>query len=200
MMGRSSRVALLFAMAFAGAGFCQVPLDESGQKSTVNVVIVDSFGLPVDSAILYVQRIDAGDEGPKIRVERLPIDPLPYGTYRFTVENPGFESTPRVVTVHDKSCTVIIGLIPAEIESRGDPVYVTVRIKANNISPGCRWVRLVPIFAASEQIDAVVYQRQFLLSNAKPGLYEAVVFGREGICHVSNVSIRLGQNQDITIP
>jgi hypothetical protein len=113
-MGRSSRAALLFAMALAGAGFCQVPLDESGQKSTVNVVIVDSFGLPVDSAILYVQRIDAGDEGPKIRVERLPIDPLPYGTYRFTVENPGFESTPRVVTVHDKSCTVIIGLIPAE--------------------------------------------------------------------------------------
>lgn len=176
-MGRSGCVALLFAMALAGAGFGQVPLDESGHKSTVNVVIVDSFGLPVDSAILYMQRVDAGDEGPRIRIQHWPLDPLPYGTYRLTVEHPGFEAASRVVAVYDKNCTVIIGLIPAEIESRGDPIYVTARIRDSNISPACRWVRLVPIFAASEQLDAVVYQRQFLLTNAKPGLYDVVVFG-----------------------
>ena len=106
-----SSVTLLFLVFYSSPSCCQVAPDEAGRKSTVRIVIVDSFGLPLDSASVYMQHVNTGHDGPRVRIDHLTLD-LPYGNYRFTVDNPGFESTSRIVSVHDKSYTVIIGLVP----------------------------------------------------------------------------------------
>ena len=193
----SNTLALLTALGLAR---CQVPLDESGHRGAVEVTVIDSFGVPVDGAELSVQGLNEALVSPKTTVDRVSLRTLEYGTYRLTVGKSGFEPASRVIGVRGPLSTVVVALVPGEIEKDGSVHTIKGRLTDAELTPDCQLIRLLPLFGGGDPLDAKLYKGQFTVDNTKPGKYAAVLFGRDGICRMSVVSILLGETQTIVVP
>ena len=113
----------------------QVPLDDSKKRGTLEVVVVDSFGNPVEGATLYMQRLGGREASPKIRLDQVPVAATEYGICKLMAEKSGFEPGSRVVSVHDLLSIVAIVLVPGEIEKDGSATVVRGQLNDLDLAP-----------------------------------------------------------------
>jgi hypothetical protein len=178
----------------------QVQLDQSGLSGNLDITVIDSFGNTISAATLYVQHLSNSGDSARVKVDRLPVGPLDYGTYRVTAEKSGFDPASRLVGLHDPQATVVIALVVGE-EQDGTVNVITGTLKEPNSAAECSLIRLTPLFAARPPSDAKLYKGKFQLRDVKPGKYAAVVHGGpKGVCRVSEVDIPQGQYQSVIVP
>jgi len=182
------------------AAYGQVPLDTSGNLSTIDVNVVDSFGHELAGASLYIQRLTPEGPGNKVKLEGHQVKTLQHGRYLLTAEKPNFASASTEVRLHDPWATVTIALVPYAILASEN--FITVIAKLHSPAPPeCQRVRFLPLFAVGPTFDAKVISDRFTITDVKPGTYVAVFASPERVCHIAEVTVPLGEQiVSIVIP
>jgi hypothetical protein len=189
------------AAAFVALWLCgqaPVPTDHSGEKATLDIAALDSFGAPVKAAMLSIGRLSGGESPLPIRIKPGETE-VGYGTYQLTASAPGFEPASQNIIVNEPNTAVVIALVPGTPEKGGEEPVIRGRLRDPDLATACRWIRFVPLFAPAPPTDGKVYRGEFVLNGLKPGRYAAVLIGPSGPCHVAEVTVEMRQTQSIVI-
>ncbi len=175
----------------------QVPLDDSDRKGMVEIVVVDSNGVPVRGNISFsVRQIQGGKNTPEVTVGAKAS--LNYGTYNLTVRGSPAYPVDKIIKVRDPYQVVLVGLFVAPIELPWVGNIVRGKLPPTSKEGGCSWVRLVSPVSENEFADAkALASGEFVLENVKPGKYLLVTFGDRGICDVVQATVVDKPNQEI---
>ncbi len=199
-MTQRSLWCLFFLPWVAAQAVAQVPLDTSGMKGDINLVILDSFGRRLTNATVEIQKLGVTVSSPMVRVTNLRIAAVEYGRYRVTAKERNYAPASMDVVLQGPYVLATIALIPYPLESSAEEIEAT-GVFIRPLPTGCDRVRVVPLFASTPSLDANVVKEQFTISNAKPGKYVAVSAGPTGPCRVDELTVPLGSRVvNIQIP
>lgn len=177
----------------------QVALDGTGMTGALEVVVVDSFGNPLDQADVEIRTLNGSSGQAGVQVDRTQDGRLPYGSYRVTATRTAFYPASKTVIVNKRATTVVMGLVPAEIEVVG-VITLKGEVRGAGALPDCLVLRLIPLIGAREPLDVKISGGRFTVEDAKPGKYVAVLLGPEGVCRTSFVNIYLAQRDPVIVP
>jgi hypothetical protein len=174
-------------------------LDESLQRGTIEVMLIDATGIPVDAdATITVQLLQNGKAGPEMRIARKTV--LNYGTYNLTVRASPAYPVDKVITVRERYQPILIPLFTAPIELPAASNTVEGEIPAESKRRRCRWVRLISPVSERDYADAIASpDGRFVVENIKPGLYLVVTFGPSGMCEMRKAVVADKRSQIIVL-
>jgi hypothetical protein len=174
----------------------QVQLDEADRVGRVDILVRDSFGKTVDGASVTIR--SAGG-GPNISTSAL-SGSYHYGQYIVTIMKPGFKPASQKVTVNEKLKSVLVGLIPAEIEKSAVSRTVEGAIEQFDRYPECRWIQIVPLFSDTGALQALVSSTgKFRIDGAEPGRYAVLLISDSASYRVSDITILMRDTQSLTV-
>ncbi|MCC7173577.1 MAG: hypothetical protein IT159_00150 [Bryobacterales bacterium] len=178
----------------------QVPLDEAGKEGVLQVLIVDSFGKPLQGTFaVSVREVVNGVPGKEVRIA--PKVTLGYGTYTLTVRGSPAYPVDKKITIDRRYQLVVVPLFLAPIESPWEGNTVRGRLPAGSRDRRCTYVRLLSALAETEYAEAAAMESgDFVFQNIKPGRYILVTLGDVGICDVVATDVLPKHEQELTLP
>lgn len=194
----SRAIALLFLAGLILPA--QVPLDDSDKEGTLEIVLVNAFGVPVDgrASKVSVQRLVEGKSAPTQLVGLRPT--LKYGTYKLTIHaSPGYP-VDKVVKIHSPHQVVIVPLFLAPVESTVEENVVHGKLPKASQAGNCRYVRLSSPLSETEYADSLALAGgTFVFFNVKPGRYVFISIGEKGICDIIPTEVLRQREQDLVL-
>ena len=191
---------LVLSLAASLALLAQVPLDDTGKEGTLEVLVVDAFGKPLQGSItLAVREIVNGVLGREVRIA--PKDTLKYGTYRLTVRGSPAYPVDKVVKIDKRFQLVVAALFLAPIEEPWAGSTIRGRLPAKSMQGRCHWGRQLSAVSEAEYAEGIALDSgAFILENVKPGKYIFVSIGPAGICDITSADVVPGREQEIRFP
>lgn len=188
---------LLSLICIRTVAVAQVPLDETGKLGRVEIHVVDGFGDTVAGARITISPLSSSPARSGVDLFSVVLE---YGSYRLSIEMPGFGPASFTVTVNRAINVFVVGLPMVQIENVGDVNVVDGKIRYGQNQEGCRIVRLVPLFLSTSPIDVVVSGTgEFHIDGITAGRYTALLLGGEGVCAVAQASIQFRRRQKLDL-
>lgn len=194
---RISNSILMFviAMLFVLPAPCRSQTTES---SAVEFLIVTGYGDPVNGA-----DIELSGPGGTVKLEDVPSRKritLPSGQYVALITMPGFDFVKYSFQARAREQVEVVGLKVGAMTVDLTPDTVIGRVESTEKLAGCEWIRLKHLFLrASPVIARIGSDGTFSFPSVGAGYMGAVVFGKNGVCHVGGGVVEGNDRGEVVI-